>query len=168
MNQGEPQLKLIKMRKAKKILLLIAIALASATAQGQAIENYDWTNIMEAIIKVESGGNPKAHNPRNDCVGILQITPILVKDCNQILSRRGSKVRYTLKDRYDVQKSKEMFVLYQETYNPQHDLERVIRLWNGGPRFSIRSTKAYYEKVMKHYDPVEVSEGYDTERNEDQ
>lgn len=156
------------MRKAKQILLAFVLSIVSAVAFGQTTEPYDWTDIMEAIIKVESSGNPRAFNPKNNCLGILQITPILVRDCNQILSRRKSKVRYTLQDRYNVEKSKEMFVLYQETYNPQHDLERAIRLWNGGPGFTIRSTEAYYQKVMKHYKPREVTESYDTQPNEDQ
>jgi hypothetical protein len=156
------------MRKAKQILLTLVLLAASTVSFGQTTEPYDWTDIMEAIIKVESSGNPRAFNPKNNCAGILQITPILVKDCNQILSRRKSKVRYTLQDRYNVEKSKEMFVLWQETYNPQHDLERAIRLWNGGPGFAKRSTEAYYQKVIKHYKPKEVTESYDTQPNEDQ
>lgn len=156
------------MRKAKQILLTLVLLAASAVSFGQTTEPYDWTAIMNAIIQVESSGNPRAFNSKNNCAGILQITPILVKDCNQILSRRKSKVRYTLQDRYNVEKSKEMFVLWQETYNPQHDLERAIRLWNGGPGFTKRSTETYYQKVMKHYKPKEVTESYDTQPNEDQ
>jgi hypothetical protein len=154
------------MRKAKQFLLTLVLLAASAVSFGQTTEPYDWTDIMEAIVKVESSGNPRAFNPKNNCAGILQITPILVKDCNQILSRRKSKVRYTLQDRYNVEKSKEMFVLYQETYNPQHDLERAIRLWNGGPKYGIKSTEKYFQKVMSKYEPPTPTEGYDNITNE--
>ena len=40
---------------------------------------------MEAIIQVESGGNAKAIS--GNSVGAMQITPILVKDCNAILKK---------------------------------------------------------------------------------
>lgn len=114
-------------------------------------ETYDWSKIMNAIIQVESKGNPKAHNPNGDCCGILQITPILVKQCNVWLKNQKSKKRYTLQDRYNVQKSKEMFIMVQEHYNPSHDVEKAIRLWNGGPNYSLRATNGYYKKVMKYY-----------------
>ena len=44
---------------------------------------------MEAIIQVESGGDAKAVS--GNSVGAMQITPILVKDCNAILKKQNSK-----------------------------------------------------------------------------
>ena len=102
---------------------------------------------MEAIIQVESEGNPRAVS--GNSVGAMQITPILVKDCNNILEKRKSKVRYTLADRYNVAKSKEMFLLFQSHYNPTNDVEKAIRLWNGGIRYTIKGTNNYYRKVMR-------------------
>lgn len=79
----------------------------------------------------------------------MQITPILVKECNQILRRRGSSKRYTLSDRFSVEKSKEMFLLIQSHFNPSNNVEQAIRAWNGGPRYSVRRTQRYYDKVMR-------------------
>ncbi len=79
----------------------------------------------------------------------MQITPILVKECNQILRRRGSSKRYTLRDRFSVEKSKEMFLLIQSHFNPSNNVEQAIRAWNGGPRYSVRRTQRYYNKVMR-------------------
>ena len=109
---------------------------------------FDWNPVMDAIIKVESRGNAKAHNPVGDCAGILQITPGLVRACNNILKQKKSTKRYTLSDRYNASKSKEMFVLMQETYNPEHNVEKAIRCWNSGfhPNWKNRSTK-YYNRV---------------------
>ena len=121
------------------------------TTSAQTNKGYDWSKIMNAIIQVESRGNAKAHNPNGDCAGILQITPILVKQCNIWLKDQKSKKRYTLKDRYDVEKSKEMFIMIQEHYNPSHNAEKAIRLWNGGPNYSVKKTNGYYKKVMKYY-----------------
>ena len=96
-------------------------------------ESYDWSKLIDAIAMVESKGNPKAFNPNGNCVGLLQITPGLVKQCNIWFQAKKSKKRYTLADRYDVQKSKEMFVMVQSYYNKTNDVEKAIRIWNGGP-----------------------------------
>ena len=114
-------------------------------------EKFDWSRIIDAIAKVESKGNPKAHNPIGDCAGILQITPGLVKQCNTWLKVKKSKKRYTLRDRYSVSKSKEMFEMYQHYLNPSNDVEKAIRIWNGGPGYSVSKTNGYLKKVMKYY-----------------
>ena len=139
------------MRKAKKLILTCLMLILVLTASAQTNQRYDWSKIMNAIIQVESQGNAKAHNANGDCIGILQITPILVKQCNIWLKNQKSSKRYTLKDRYDVGKSKEMFIMIQEHYNPSHNVEKAIRLWNGGPNYSLKKTNGYYKKVMKYY-----------------
>jgi predicted GH43/DUF377 family glycosyl hydrolase len=139
------------MRKAKKLILTCLMSILVLAASAQTNQMYDWSKIMNAIIQVESQGNAKAHNANGDCVGILQITPILVKQCNIWLKDQKSSKRYTLKDRYDVEKSKEMFIMIQEHYNPSHNVEKAIRLWNGGPNYSVKKTNGYYKKVMKYY-----------------
>lgn len=123
----------------RKILVMTALAL-SLTAQAR-----DWGRVLKAISYVESKNNPKAVS--GDQVGLLQIRPILVRDCNRILELRGSSRRYTMKDRYNASKSREMFVLYQSYYNPKGNVERAIRLWNGGSGYTISGTQSYYNKV---------------------
>ena len=107
---------------------------------------FDWDPVMDAIIQVESEGNPNAVSGKS--VGVMQITPILVEDCNNILKQKKSKKRFTLSDRYSVKKSKEMFLLIQSYYNPTNSIEKAIRSWNGGVRYSVRATNRYYRKVM--------------------
>jgi soluble lytic murein transglycosylase-like protein len=114
-------------------------------------EKFDWNPVMDAIIQVESKGNPKAHNKNGDCAGILQITPGLVKQCNTWLKAKKSKKRYTLSDRYNVKKSKEMFVMVQKHYNKSNNVEKAIRVWNGGPGYTLEGTNGYYRKAMKYY-----------------
>lgn len=108
---------------------------------------FDWTSVINAIIQVESEGNPKAVSG-NSC-GAMQITPILVRECNEILKRRKSKKRFTLADRFSVEKSKEMFLLIQSYHNPENNVEKAIRSWNGGMRYSVKRTQRYYNKVMR-------------------
>ena len=107
---------------------------------------FNWNPVMDAIIQVESEGNPRAVS--GNSVGVMQITPILVEDCNQILKRQKSKKRYTLADRYSVEKSTEMFLLIQKYYNPTNSIEKAIRSWNGGVNYSVRATNRYFQKVM--------------------
>ena len=107
---------------------------------------FDWNPVMDAIIQVESEGNPNAVS--GNSVGVMQITPILVEECNNILKKQKSKKRFTLADRYSVEKSKEMFLLIQSYHNPTNSIEKAIRSWNGGIRYSVRATNRYYKKVM--------------------
>ena len=115
------------------------------TTKGQTV---DWNPVMDAIIQVESRGNAKAVSG-NSC-GAMQITPILVAECNNILKRRKSKKRFSLADRFNVVKSKEMFLIIQSFHNPMNDIERAIRSWNGGMHYSIKRTQRYFEKVMSY------------------
>ena len=109
---------------------------------------FDWEPVMNAIIQIESKGNPAAVN--GPYVGVLQISPILVKECNNILKSTGSSKRYSLLDRFNATKSKEMFVIIQSFHNPLNSIERAIRLWSGGIRYNVAKTQAYLRKVMRH------------------
>ena len=141
------------MNKVLKIVCLTCciatfapLPVAAGDAKSTTSSRYDWNPVMEAIIHVESRGDAKAVSG-NSC-GAMQITPILVKECNNILKKRKSKKRFTLQDRFSVQKSKEMFLLYQSHYNPTNNVEKAIRSWNGGMNYSVKRTQGYYKKVM--------------------
>lgn len=123
------------------------LTLACSTSMTGKTHTTNWEPLIEAIAQVESGKNPKAFNKNGNCAGYLQITPVVVKDCNQILKKK----KYTLKDRFNKQKSIEMFVIYQNAHNPSGNTEKAIRVWNGGPNYSVKATNKYYRKVMKHY-----------------
>lgn len=136
------------MRSIKAIILTAILSVFVPTVNAQETST-KWDKLMNAIISVESNGNTNAK--KGNSAGILQLTPIAVKQCNKILKEQKSKKRYTLADRFNTDKSKEMFILIQEYYNPQHNIERAIRLWNGGPNYSIKKTQKYYQKVMRYY-----------------
>jgi hypothetical protein len=137
----------------KKAVVLMALMLVSMTtlAGGKTTKStttsgFDWNPVMDAIILVESEGNPKAVS--GNSVGVMQITPILVKECNNILEKQKSKKRYTMNDRFSVEKSKEMFLLIQKYFNPENNVEKAIRSWNGGVKYSVKATNKYYRKVL--------------------
>lgn len=129
------------------ILMLVPIN-ASAGTKGKNGSRFDWNPVIDAIIEVESEGNAKAVDKSGKSCGILQITPILVKECNRILELKKRSKRYTMNDRFSAKKSKEMFLLYQSFYNPKNSVELAIRSWNGGINYTVKGTQRYFEKVM--------------------
>lgn len=137
------------MRKIKQVILM---AMFLMLPFGANAEKYDLERLISAIAQVESKGKANAVNKKGDCVGILQITKTLVKECNDIMKKKGDKRRFTLQDRYSVEKSKEMFKVIQEYHNKEQDLEKGIRIWNGGYNgMKNPRTKQYYKKVIKEY-----------------
>lgn len=139
--------RLVKLFSLSLSILTLMPLQAGAANEDDNSEQFDWNPVMEAIILVESEGNPNAVS--GNSVGAMQITPILVRECNNILKSRGSEKRYTMADRYDVEKSKEMFLLIQSQYNKTNNVEKAIRTWNGGPNYSTRATDRYYQKVLR-------------------
>ena len=97
---------------------------------------------------MESKGDSKAVGSKDD-VGVLQITPILVKDCNRIVGYE----KYDLADRLDSLKSVEMFNVIQGHYNPQRDYHWALKLWNSGAPLS------YHRKVMDKYNEFKNGNG---------
>ena len=125
--------------------LLPGLALATSNEDNTADNCVNWEPVMDAIIQVESGGNRFARSGKS--VGAMQITPICVREVNLYLKQLNIKKAYTLKDRFSVQKSKEIFLLIQKRHNPQNNIERAIRAWNGGLKYSNKGTQRYYEKL---------------------
>lgn len=103
----------------------------------------DWEDFTKAIIWVESKGDSNAKGSKND-VGVLQITPILVEDCNRIVGYE----KYDLADRLDSLKSVEMFNVIQGYYNPQRDYHWALKLWNA------RSAPSYHRAVMDKFNEI--------------
>lgn len=138
------------MKRITKIVVIALLVLVPSVASAEdniQASDFNWEPVMEAIIQVESSGNPNARS--GSSCGAMQITPILVKECNLILKRKKSKKRFTLRDRFSVAKSKEMFLLIQSYFNPGNNIEKAIRSWNGGMNYSVKRTQRYFDKVMK-------------------
>ena len=133
----------MKLNKTLKRVLLVALLNCSTFCMAQ---KQDLNRLITAIATVESELNEKAVS--GDCVGYLQIRPLLVKECNNILKKKNSKKHYSLSDRFSKKKSIEMFYLIQEKFNPSHNVERALWVWNAGPYSKKRPTK-YINKVMK-------------------
>jgi soluble lytic murein transglycosylase-like protein len=111
-----------------------------------------WEPVCNAIIQVESGGNPKARNGIH--VGAMQISPGMVRCCNDILKKNNETRRFTLNDRLNIEKSKQMFAIFQWKYNKGKNIEIAIRMWNGGPGYKVSTTQRYLAKVLKELNEI--------------
>lgn len=110
--------------------------------------------LITAIIQVESRGNDSAVGDKHlvgaEAVGALQIRPIMVREVNRILKLKRSEIRFNLKDRWDREKSIEMFQIWKEFHHEDDDFETIARNWNGGPNgYKNSRTERYWLKVEK-------------------
>lgn len=104
--------------------------------------------LVKAMIQVESRGNDSAYHAGEKAAGCLQIRPIMVKEVNRLLKRRGDSRRFTMADRWDRLKSIEMFKVFNKS---KTSLEVMARRWNGGPIGHKKSaTIGYWKKVIKN------------------
>lgn len=131
-------------------LYLLAVA---AVTRGDAPSD----GLFRAVCAVESGDNPKARNASEDAVGAAQIRRIVVDDLNRILKADGRSLRFSYDDRWDREKSRQMFDLYLSYYGrlreqrgKRADDEAYARIWNGGPNGPEKSaTVSYWNRVRK-------------------
>lgn len=112
--------------------------------------NKKWDKLIRAISLIESQHNEKIVSKCGRYVGMLQISKITVDECNRILGEK----RFTYNHRYDKKRSIEMFYIIQGYYNPDDNIEKAIRIWNGGPDYSIKKTNEYYRSVLKAYNKM--------------
>ncbi|MBO4906697.1 MAG: hypothetical protein J5486_06655 [Bacteroidaceae bacterium] len=123
-----------------------ASASTSHTLMGDSIIE-DWQPVIDAIIEHESGGNTHARNGR--FLGPMQIAPIMVRECNNILRSQGSTQRFTLNDRLSLDKSKEMFMIIMKRHNPTNSFEIACRIWKSGLAKTYSKATLHFIEEMK-------------------
>ena len=110
-------------------------------------------SLVEALIFVESRGKEDAIGDTHlgePSIGVLQIRPIMVREVNRILKKKGSKMRFKLQDRFDRGKSIWMFMIWKDYHHPTDGFEKIARNWNGGPNgYRFKRTEPYWAKVKK-------------------
>ena len=108
------------------------------------------------ICQVESNNNPAAFNVKENAAGIAQIRPIVVRDVNRILNCPV----FGVKNRWEVDASKEMFIAYLTYYGKHYQnrtkkpatLKVLAQIWNGGPYgWRKKATTKYWKLVRKVY-----------------
>lgn len=112
--------------------------------------------LINSIIYYESRGFTYAHNEGEDAAGILQIRPIMVDEANRIVGYN----KYSLDDRWDREKSIELFWDVQNYHNPKMILEDVCHYWNSGQvnKKNWKATEGYRQDVSLIYNRLLASE----------
>lgn len=109
----------------------------------------DWDIFTQAIINVESRGIDSIEGMES-AAGCLQIRPIYLSEANRILGCD----KYVLSDRYDRQKSIEMFNVVNSYHNPQRDHLKALIIHNGA------NSKKYQQKVFDEYSKLKSKSNY--------
>lgn len=134
---------------AKNAVMSVSLKPAEVDSKGVEIDHFkrrQW-QIIEAIALQESSGDSTQWNRIEDAVGYLQIRKVMVREVNRLT---GSQ--FTYNDRWSKEKSIELFIKYNEVVNPEWDLEKACRLWNGGiSGMKKESTKKYFKKVEEKF-----------------
>ena len=100
----------------------------------------DWHLFTTALMKVESDHSTTIIG-KNDDAGVLQITPIYVKEVNRILGQQ----KYSLADRFDKYKSIEMFEVMNSRYNPEKSFYKAMRIHNPN------APESYRKAILNEY-----------------
>jgi hypothetical protein len=104
----------------------------------------DFELIELAIIWQESKANPNPKYSDGESEGMLQITPIYVKEANRILGKN----KYALYERRNPLKSHEMFLVVQNYHNPEKDVKKAVKLHN--------KAGWYFDEVMDRYNCLKL------------
>ncbi len=103
------------------------------------------SNLISALIIVESSGNDLAIGDNGRALGPLQIHRGVVQDVNRIT---GSNYRWqSMTNRVQ---ARAVCEAYLKHYGKGASTEQLARRWNGGPTGDRKSaTEAYWAKVKK-------------------
>jgi len=105
------------------------------------------SNLISALIMVESSNNDLAIGDNGRAIGPLQIHRAVVQDVNRIT---GSHYRH--QDMTNRVAARAVCEAYLKHYGKGKTTEDQARIWNGGPQGHKKktATQAYWNKVEKH------------------
>jgi hypothetical protein len=103
------------------------------------------SNLISALIIVESSGNDLAIGDNGKAIGPLQIHKAVVLDVNRIT---GSHYRH--QDMTNRAQARAVCEAYLKHYGRGASTEQLARRWNGGPTGDSKTaTETYWNKVKK-------------------
>jgi len=104
------------------------------------------TNLISALMLVESSNNDLAIGDQGRAIGCLQIHKAVVVDVNRFT---GSHYRH--QDMTNRAAARAVCQAYLEHYGRGATTEQLARRWNGGPTGDRKTaTEGYWRKVQKH------------------
>lgn len=145
------------------VLTMIATAVIILRTGPAIAGSVDTTELIQALIQVESTGNDRAFGDRQKeekAYGPLQVRQPCVDDVNQ---RYGTHIQAKdlLGDRatsvWVCQKYLELYAT-QKRLGHEPTLQDMARIWNGGPSgWKRKDTKVYWAKVSRQLEKIEIA-----------
>lgn len=105
----------------------------------------DWERFTEAVIWVESKGDPYCVGDKGKAVGVLQEWEICIDEANRLLGYN----RFSYEDRYDRERSIEVWNTIQRYKNPERDFKKACQIWNPG------AGDEYYNRILERFYELE-------------
>ena len=104
------------------------------------------SNLISALIIVESSGNDQSIGDQGRAIGCLQIHKAVVLDVNKFT---GSHYRH--QDMTNRVAARAVCQAYLEHYGRGKTTEQQARIWNGGPTGDKKeATVTYWRRVQKN------------------
>jgi len=150
-----------------KVILILAFFLYSFRCTAPVFESftiiesdpvhiYNITDpVLSAFCLYESDFNSEAVNPVSGAGGILQFMKSMIDEVNKICRYQHSLssgeiplVQYKLSDRFNPEKSIEMWYIVQNFKNPDYDLAKACQIWFGiGVQYDGKTWREYYNDI---------------------
>lgn len=144
-------------------MMIVTVVIISRSGPAVFAGSVDTTELVEALIQVESTGNDRAFGDRHmqeKAYGPLQVRQPCVDDVNRRYGTR-IKAKDLLGDRaksvWVCQKYLEMYAT-QKRLGKEPTLEDMARIWNGGPNgWKSSATKKYWSKVNSQIQKIQIA-----------
>ena len=103
------------------------------------------SNLISALMIVESSGNDQAIGDQGRAIGCLQIHKAVVLDVNKF-----TRSSYRHQDMTNRAQARAVCEAYLKHYGKGCNTEQLARRWNGGPTGDRKqATVAYWRRVQK-------------------
>lgn len=119
------------------LLWLICFLVIFGAVKLARAEDINWDTLIPAIIQVESSGNPNAFNKNSGAIGLMQITPIVLKEYNEI-NGHYVEIRTGEFNTYEDVAKKLNRITYEQLYDEYINIK--IGTW-------------YLNRIWEHYLP---------------
>lgn len=152
------------------IVLILAVTALCVCLGRVYAEEIDLDRLIPVLIQVESSGRPNAYNKKTGAIGLMQITPIVLKDFERKKRYRLSRYQFNnlgelYRPEYNVYVGTWYlnYILshYLPFYGLDITLDNLLISWFAGPEHCFKyrvgkvgigpKTRAFIKKVTKLY-----------------
>jgi len=132
---------------SKLALIFICFFIHLSCLSDQITDNREFKSFLDVLARVESGGNNKAFNKKENAIGIYQIRPAYFKDAQDFDNKLN---KYTHNDCYNPEIAGAVVKAYMGRYCRGGNIEQMARChnsgWNWKKKYNL--TNKYYQKFV--------------------